>query len=216
MHVQAWSAGTSVRLRHVENRHRNRYAQPDRRRLRQPGRALYSARIVSGPENTHLWHSISIRPDADEGPTHAGLATNDSCKRSPYRRNAAPQRVRKRLPKNLTVTSAVSKISIPSDTYAQKAFGCASPGSPEKPHLSTGILHTTTGCLPLKSLTCAKKWHSKNEISASPGGLFGELGRSPVPKSLTFDHFFSQYGSRKASPVSEIAACDRCPEKAHL
>lgn len=74
----------------------------------------------------------------------------------------------------------------------------------------------TTGCRPLKSLTCAKKWHSKNEISASPGGLFDESGPSRIPKSLTFDHFLSKYGSRKASPVTEIAACDRCPEKAHL
>ncbi|NTZ06586.1 hypothetical protein FCJ60_12665 [Burkholderia metallica] len=216
MHVQARLAGRSVRLRHVENRRRNRHARPDQQVLGQPGRALYSARIVSGPENTHLRHSMLIRPDAEEGPTHAGLAANDSRKRSPYRKNAAQQRARKWLPKNLTVTGAVSKIPISSDTYAQKAFGCAAPGSPEKPHLSTGILHTTTVCRPPKNLTCAKRWHSKNEISSSPGGLFGEFGRSQAPKSLTFDHFFSKYCSRKASPVSQATACDPCPEKAHL
>ncbi len=157
-----------------------------------------------------------IRPDADEGPTHAGLAANDSRKRSPYRKNAAQQRARKWLPKNLTVTGAVSKIPISSDTYAQKAFGCAAPGSPEKSHLSTGIPHTTTVCRPPKNLTCAKRWHSKNEISSSPGGLFGEFGRLQAPKNLTFDHFFSKYRSRKASPVSQVTACDPCPEKAHL
>ncbi len=69
---------------------------------------------------------------------------------------------------------------------------------------------------PPKNLTCAKKWHSKNENSSSPGGLFGESGRSQVPKSLTFDRFSSKYHSRKCSPVTGISACDACPEKAHL
>jgi len=105
---------------------------------------------------------------------------------------------------------------MPSDTYAQKAFGCARQTSPEKPHLSTGVLHTTTVCQPPKILTCAKKGHSKNEISSSPGGLFGESDRSLVPKSLTFDHFSSKYRSRKCSPVTTTTACDPCPEKAHL
>ncbi len=146
----------------------------------------------------------------------AGLAASNSRKRSPCRKNAAQQRARKRLPKNLTVTAAVSKIPISSDTYAQKAFGCASRRSPEKPHLSSQILHTTTVCRPPKILTCAKRWHSKNEISSSPGGLFGEFDQSQVPKNLTFDHFLGKYRSRKASPVSEVTACDPCPEKAHL
>lgn len=69
---------------------------------------------------------------------------------------------------------------------------------------------------PPKTLTCAKKWHSKNEISSSPGGLFDEFRPSQVPKNLTFDHFFSKYVSRKTSPVSQVGACDPCPEKAHL
>gem|GEM_PF-1453190 len=216
MHVQARLAGSSVRLRYVENRRRYGHAQPDQRACGEPGRALYSARIVSGPENAHLRHSMSIHLDAHEPPTHVGWPAHDSRKRSPYRKNAAQQRVRKWLPKNLTVTGAVSKIPISSDTYAQKAFGCASPGPPEKPHLSTGILHTTTVCRPPKNLTCAKTWHSKNEISSSPGGLFGESGRSQAPKNLTFDHFFSKFSSRKASPVDQVMACDPCPEKAHL
>lgn len=156
---------------------------------------IVQCRIVSGPENAHLRHSLLIRPDADEGPTHAGLAANSSRKRSPFGENAAQQRARKWLPKNLTVTGAVSKIPIGSDTYAWKAFGCAAQGSPEKSHLSTEILHTTTVCRPPKNLTCAKRWHSKNGISSSPGGLFGEFGRSRLPKSLTFDHFFSKSGS---------------------
>lgn len=177
---------------------------------------IVQCRIVSGPENAHLRHSLLIRPDADEGPTHAGLAANGSRKRSPFGENAAQQRARKWLPKILTVTGAVSKIPIRSDTYAWKAFGCAAQGSPEKPHLSTKILHTTTICRPPKNLTCAKRWHSKNGISSSPGGLFGEFGRSQVPKSLTFDHFFSKYDSRKTSPVSQVTACGPCPEKAHL
>lgn len=157
-----------------------------------------------------------IRPDSDEGPTHAGLAAEHSRKRSPFGKNAAQQRARKWLPKSLTVTGAVSKIPIRSDTYAWKAFGCAAPRSPENPHLSTRILHTTPVCRLPKILTCAKRWHRKNEISSSPGGLFGELGRSQVPKSLTFDHFFSKYDSRKTSPVSQVTACGRRPEKAHL
>lgn len=103
-----------------------------------------------------------------------------------------------------------------SDTYARKAFGCARQTSPEKPHLSIEILHTTTACRLPKILTCTKKGHSKNEISSSPGGLFGESGHSQVPKSLTCAHFSSKYRSRKYSPVTTVTACDPCPEKAHL
>lgn len=216
MHVQARLAEISIWLRHMEKRDRNRHARPDQCLFGRAGRALYSAQIVSGPENAHLKHSMLIRPSTDEGPTHGRPAANDSRKHSPQQKNAAQQRARKWLPKNLTVTAAVSKIPISSDTYAQKAFGCASPRAPERPHLTTGILHTTTVCRPPKILTCAKKWHSKNEISSSPGGLFDEFSQSQVPKSLTFDHFFSKYVSRKTSPVSQVGACDPCPEKAHL
>ncbi len=184
--------------------------------LCRPGRALYSAQTVSGPENTHLDHSLSFRPGAAKCPTHAGSAACISRKCSPCRKIAAQQRASQRLPKNLTVTVAVSKTSMPSDTYAQKAFGCASLVSPEKPHLSMEILHTTSVCRPPKNLTCAKKGHSKNEISSSPGGLFGESGSSQVPKSLTCDQFPSKYRSRKRSPVMPITGCDQHPEKAHL
>lgn len=184
--------------------------------LCRPGRALYSAQTVSGPENTHLEHRVFIRPNIGECPTRAGFATTVSRKRSPYRKIAVRPEARKRLPKNLTVTASVSKISMRSDTYAQNAFGSASLTAPEKPHLSTEILHTTTSCRAPKNLTCAKKWHSKNEISPSPGGLFDEFSRSQVPKSLTFDHFSRKFHSRKVSPVAGITACDRGPEKSHL
>jgi len=157
-----------------------------------------------------------IHLTADECPARAGSAIRASRKRSPYRKIAVPLLARKWLPKNLTVTDAVSKTSMPSDTYAQKAFGCAPPTSPEKPHLSTKILHTTTVCRPPKNLTCAKKRHSKNEISSSPGGLFGQFGRPRIPKTLTFDHFSGKFHSRKGSPVARITVCDPCPEKAHL
>lgn len=184
--------------------------------LCRPGRALYSAQTVSDPENTHLEHSDFIRPDLGECPTRGGFTTKASRKRSPYLKNAVPPQAGKRLPKNLTVTASVSKIPMPSDTYAQKAFGCAPPTSPEKPHLSTEILHATTSCQAPRNLTCAKKWHSKNEISSSPGGLFDEFSRSEVPKNLTFDHFPGKFHSRKVSPVAGITACDRGPEKSHL
>ncbi len=157
-----------------------------------------------------------IHLTADECPARVGSAIRASRKRSPYRKIAVPLLARKWLPKNLTVTDAVSKTSMPSDTYAQKAFGCAPPTSPEKPHLSTEILHTTTVCRPPKNLTCAKKRHSKNEISSSPGGLFGQFGRPRIPKTLTFDHFSGKFHSRKVSPVARITVCDPCPEKAHL
>lgn len=98
-----------------------------------PGRARIVQRADRiRPENAHLKHSLLIRPGADEGPTHGRPATNDSRKHSPQRKNAAQQWVRKWLPKNLTVTAAVSKIPISSDTYAQKAFGGASRGAPRK------------------------------------------------------------------------------------
>lgn len=184
--------------------------------LCRPGRALYSAQTVSGPEKTHLKHSMFIRLDADECPARAGSATRASRKRSPYRKIAVPLLARKWLPRNLTVTDAVSKTSMPSDTYAQKAFGCAPPTSPEKPHLSTEILHPATLCRPPKNLTCAKKWHSKIEISSSPGGLFRQFGRPQIPKALTCDHFSGKFHSRKGSPLARITACDPCPEKAHL
>ncbi|ODN64647.1 hypothetical protein BA763_00360 [Burkholderia cenocepacia] len=62
----------------MQKRRRNRHAQPDQRVFGQPGRALYSAQIVSGPENTHLKHSLLIHPATDERPTRAGSAANDS------------------------------------------------------------------------------------------------------------------------------------------
>ncbi len=184
--------------------------------LCRPGRALYSAQTVSGPENTHLEHSVFTRLVVDECPTRAGFAIRASRKGSPSGKIAVPSQATEWLPKNLTVTVAVSKNPMRSDTYAQKAFSCAPPTSPEKPHLSTEILHTTTLCQPPKNLTCAKKRHSKNEISSSPGGLFGEFGSSWIPKSLTFDHFSGKFHSRKDSPVARIAACDPGPEKSHL
>jgi hypothetical protein len=90
-------------------------------------------------------------------------------------KKAALQRMRKRLPKNLTVTAAVSKMSMASDTYVRQAFGCARRSSPEKPHLSGIRPNATAACRLLKILTCAKKWHSENQISVSPGGLFSEF-----------------------------------------
>lgn len=184
--------------------------------LCRPGRALYSAQTASGPENAHLEHSLFFRSDPTESPARAGLTARASRKRSPQWKNAARQRAREWLPKNLTVTVAVSKFPMPSDTYAQNGFGCARWTSPEKPHLSTEILHTTTVCRLPKNLTCAKKGHSKNDVSSSPGAVFGESDRSQVLKSLTFDHFSSKSRSRKCSPVTAITACDPCPEKAHL
>ncbi|WP_124605959.1 hypothetical protein [Burkholderia sp. Bp9142] len=62
-----------------------------------------------------------------------------------------------------------------SDTYAQQAFRPDRRSSPEKPHLSGIQAYAATVCRLLKILTCAKKWHSKNQISASPGGLFSEF-----------------------------------------
>ncbi|VWB21050.1 hypothetical protein BME24068_00814 [Burkholderia metallica] len=184
--------------------------------LCRPGRALYSARTGSGPENAHLQHSMSIRREVAECPTHTGSAAGVSRKRSPYPKIAVLPQARKSLPKNLTVTAAVSKIPMSSDTYAHKAFGGPRRTSPEKPHLSTEILHTTTLCRPPKNLTCAKKWHSKNEISPSPGGLFGESGGSQLPKSLTYDQLLGTVHPRKGSPLLRITACDPGPEKAHL
>ncbi|WP_124918167.1 hypothetical protein [Burkholderia cepacia] len=73
-----------------------------------------------------------IHLTADECPARAGSAIKASRKRSPYRKIAVPLLARKWLPKNLTVTDAVSKTSMPSDTYAQKAFGCAPPPPPRK------------------------------------------------------------------------------------
>lgn len=209
-------SGNRNRIRHPERRLRNRPPRPDQACFFRAGRALYSAQTVSGPENTHLEHSDFIRPDIGECPTRGGFTPKASRKRSPYQKIAVLPLAEKRLPKNLTVTASVSKTPMPSDTYAQMAFGCAPPTSPEKPHLSTEILHTTTSCRAPKNLTCAQKWHSKNEISSSPGGLFDEFCRSPVPKNLTFAHFSGKFHSRKVSPVTGITACDWGPEKSHL
>ena len=63
---------------------------------------------------------------------------------------------------------------------------------PENSHLS-GIRTSATAVRRLlKNLTCAKKWHSENQISASPGGLFSEFAPSAVLENLTFDHFSSK------------------------
>ena len=90
-------------------------------------------------------------------------------------KKAALQRMRMPLPKNLTVTAAVSKMSMASDTYVRQAFLWAQRSPPEKPHLSRIRAHARAARRLLKILTCAKKWHSENQISASPGGLFSEF-----------------------------------------
>lgn len=201
----------------MEKRGRNRHARPDQCLFGRAGRALYSAQIVSGPENTHLKHSMLIHPGADEGPTHGRPAANDSRKHSPQRKNAAQQRVRKWLPKNLTVTGRGIKNPNLFRYLCTKGIWLCIARSPRKASPFDGYpSYDNRMSPPPKTLTCAKKWHSKNEISSSPGGLFDEFRPSQVPKNLTFDHFFSKYVSRKTSPVSQVGACDPCPEKAHL
>ncbi|CAG9242789.1 hypothetical protein BDI4_120223 [Burkholderia diffusa] len=105
------------------------------------------------------------------------------------------QRTRKLLPKNLTVTAAVSKMSMTSDTYVRQAFRCVRRSSPEKPHLYGGRADAAAVCCLLKNLTCAKKWHSENQISASPGGLFSEFAALPIPETLTFRQSSSKWRS---------------------
>lgn len=136
--------------------------------LCRPGRALYSAQTVSGPENTHLEHSVFIRPNIGECPTRAGLATKVSRKRSPCRKIAVRPEARKRLPKNLTVTASVSKISMRSDTYAQNAFGCASLTAPRKASPFDGnpsCDNLVSG--PEKSHLCQKVAQQKRDFSQS-------------------------------------------------
>ena len=107
-------------------------------------------------------------------------------------------------------------MSIASDTYAQSASRGLQRPSPEKPHLSGIHSNATVVCRLLKSLTCAKKWHSKNRISPSPGGHFSAFARLPVLQNLTFAQFSSTEHSRKASPLCWMADCDLGPEEAHL
>lgn len=141
-----------------------------------------------------------IRLETDECPARAGFATRASRKCSPYRKIAVPPLARKWLPKNLTVTDAVSKTSMPSDTYAQKAFGCAPPTSPEKPHLSTEIRHTTTVCGPRK---------------ISPVPKIGTAKTRFLPVLAGFSANSAVHRSRKASPLT-IFRANSIPEKAHL
>ena len=96
------------------------------------------------------------------------------------------------LPKNLTVTAAASKMSMTSDTYVRQVFRCVRRPSPEKPHLYGVRADATAVCRFPKNLTCAKKWHRENQISASPGGLFSEFAPLRIPESLTFDQFLSK------------------------
>lgn len=155
-------------------------------------------------------------PGSRRVPGTRGIASQDLPKSLTLLKKAALQRTRIRLPKNLTVTAAVSKMSMPSDTYVQQAFRCVRRSPPEKPHLCGRRTSAAAVYRLLKTLTCAKKWHSKNQISASPGGLFSEFAPLWVPKRLTFALFSSKWRSRKDSPIRQTTACDRCPEKAHL
>lgn len=201
MHVQARLAEISIWLRHMEKRGRNRHARPDRCLFGRTGRALYSAPIVSGPENAHLKHSMLIRPGADEGPTHGRPAANASRKHSPQPKNAALQRVRKWLLKNLTVTAAVSKIPISSDTYAQKAFGCASPGAPRKASPFDGYpSYDNRMSPPENSHLCQKVAQQKRDFFQSWRAFWTNS---------------ASHRSRKASPLT-IFSANTSPGKPHL
>lgn len=71
-----------------------------------------------GPENAHLSDARSQRSTSGQCPAHGRSAVCRSRKASPLRSKRVSFQSPAQLPKNLTVTSAVSKIPMVSNTYA--------------------------------------------------------------------------------------------------
>lgn len=165
------------------------------------GRALYSAHCDPGPENAHLSDARSQRSRSGQRPTHGRSTVCRSRKASPLRPKAMSRTPPTQLPKNLTVTSAVSK----NPNGVQ--YLCAAANST--------VSH---GCSP-KNLTFLCEHRTANvEIRSRKGSPVQEKGtvkRRFFPRQAGFPAISTGPRSRKASPMRNLCA-DLAPEKAHL
>ena len=205
--------GNRNRIRHPERRLRNRPARPDQACFAGPGAHCTAHKPYRIPKiltSSTVTSFVRISANA----RHAGIHYQG-------------------LPKTLTLPKMLCHPRQGNDSRKphRNRLGIKNPNAfrylctegiwlcaadiPEKPHLSTEILHATTSCQAPR-ISPVPKVAQQNEISSSPGGLFDEFSRSEVPKNLTFDHFPGKFHSRKVSPVAGITACDRGPEKSHL
>ncbi|MDR9054035.1 hypothetical protein FEP39_04674 [Burkholderia multivorans] len=180
------------------------------------GRALYSAHCSPGPENAHLSDARSQRSKSGQCPTHGRSTVCRSRKASPLCPKAMSRRPSAQLPKNLTVTSAVSKIPMASNTYALQRIRLCRTVAPRKTSPFYANTESPTSKFAPERLTCAGNGHSKTEIFPAPGGLSGDIDRPSLPKSLTYAQFVCRSSSRKRSPLARSPDCETYPEEAHL
>ncbi len=215
MHVQARLARRSRRHPVSKTGIETGLRDVDRNRSTCPGAHCTAHRSQRVPKILTLSHRNPVTR-ISMNPRRTRARSQGFPKNLTLLRKTAFQRRRKLLPKTLTVTAAVSKLSMTSDTYVHQVVGIARRSPPEKSHLYGIPADAAAARRLLKNLTCAKKWHSENRISASPGGRFSEFSPLRVPESLTCDQIASKQRSRKTSPVRRPTTCDRYPEKAHL
>ncbi len=154
-----------------------------------------------GPENTHLSDARSQPTNSGQCPAHGRSAVCRSRKGSPLRSKRVSLQSPAQLPKNLTVTSAVSKI--PNGVQ----YLCAAANS------------TVSHCCSPKNLTFLCEHRTANvEIRSRKGSPVQETGtvkRRFFPRQAGFPAISTAHHSRKASPMRNLCA-DRAPEKAHL
>ena len=132
MPIQQRSHSMIARVRDVDEWPGNAASRSPHGRVSAGGRALYSAHCDPGPENAHLSDARSRRSKSGQCPTHGRSAVCRSRKASPLRPKAMSRRPSAQLPKNLTVTSAVSKIPMASNTYALQRIRLCRTVAPRK------------------------------------------------------------------------------------
>ena len=190
--------GNRNRIRHPERRLRNRPARPDQACFAGPGAHCTAHKPYRIPKiltSSTVTSFVRISANA----RHAGIHYQGLPKTLTLPKNAVPPQAGKRLPKNLTVTASVSKIPMPSDTYAQKAFGCAPPTSPKSLTFRRKSFMRQPHVRP-RNLTCAKSGTAKMRF---------------LPVLAGFSTNSAVQRSRKTSPLT-IFRANSIPEKSHL
>lgn len=132
MSIQQRSNSVIARVRDVDERPCTPHPGAQPGSVSTGGRALYSAHCGTGPENAHLSDAGSQRSKSGRRPTYGRSTVCRSRKASPLRAKAMSRRPSTQLPKNLTVTSAVSKIPMASNTYALQRIPLCRTVAPRK------------------------------------------------------------------------------------
>ncbi len=183
------------------------------------GRALYSAHCDPGPENAHLSDARSQRSKSGQCPTHGRSTVWRSRKASPSRPKAMSRRSSTQLPKNLTVTSAVSKIPMASNTYVLQRIRLCRTVVPRKTSpLCANTELPTSKFAPEKAHLCRKRAQKNGDFSRARRAfrryrpaitpekphLCAICVQIQLPKKLTSSAFARLWNlSRRSSPYAD-------------